>query len=93
MNDSLKNIFTVSDLRNRVLFTLGLLANRVVDLWALAAAAFLIVWIYVPPLARPLGLVPVPFLTLAAVAAAVVAWIALVEAWKAASGLREARPR
>ena len=26
MNDSLKNIFTVSDLRNRVLFTLGLLA-------------------------------------------------------------------
>jgi hypothetical protein len=26
VNDSLKNIFTVSDLRNRVLFTLGLLA-------------------------------------------------------------------
>ena len=26
MNDSLKNIFTVSDLRNRVLFTLGMLA-------------------------------------------------------------------
>ena len=26
MNDSLKNIFTVTDLRNRVLFTLGMLA-------------------------------------------------------------------
>ena len=26
MNDSLKNIFSVSDLRNRVLFTLGILA-------------------------------------------------------------------
>ena len=26
MNDSLKNIFTVSDLRKRVLYTLGLLA-------------------------------------------------------------------
>ena len=25
MNESLKNLFTVSDLRNRVLFTLGLL--------------------------------------------------------------------
>ena len=25
MNDSLKNLFTVSDLRNRVLYTLGLL--------------------------------------------------------------------
>ncbi len=25
MNDSLKNIFTVSELRNRVLFTLGML--------------------------------------------------------------------
>ncbi len=26
MNDSLKNLFTVSDLRNRILFTLGMLA-------------------------------------------------------------------
>ncbi len=65
------------------LLSLGVLSNRVIDLWAVAAATFLVVWVYVPALGMSLNLSTVPVLTLLGVSAAVVAWISLLEAWKA----------
>ena len=65
------------------LLSLGVLSNRVIDLWALAAAVFLVVWVYTPVLGAGLNLTAVPVLTLLGVAGAVVAWIALLEVWKA----------
>jgi Ca2+-transporting ATPase len=65
------------------LLSLGVLSNRVIDLWGLAAAVFLVVWVYTPVLGASLNLTAVPVLTLLGVAGAVVAWIALLEVWKA----------
>jgi Ca2+-transporting ATPase len=66
----------------RSLLTLGVFSNRVIDLWALTAAAFLLIWVYVPVLGSGLNLTPVPALTLLGVAAAVIVWTALLELWK-----------
>jgi hypothetical protein len=51
-----------------------------------APATFLVVWVYVPTLGMSPNLSVVPVLTLLAVSAAVVAWIALLEVWKALRG-------
>jgi P-type Ca2+ transporter type 2C len=66
------------------LWKLGVLSNRVIDAWAVAAVALLVVAIYVPAVGMGLNLVEVPVATLAGVAVAVIAWIALLEVWKAA---------
>jgi Ca2+-transporting ATPase len=68
------------------IWRLGPLSNRVIDAWAVVAAAFLVVWVYVPLLGARLNLTPVAPLTLAGVAVAVTAWIALLEVWKAMRG-------
>jgi Ca2+-transporting ATPase len=72
----------VSRSESRSLFSIGALTNRAVDLWALVATTFLLLWIYVPVLGPGLNLVPVPATTLALVALSVVVWISLVELWK-----------
>lgn len=73
----------VSRTESRSLFSLGPFTNPAVDLWAAAAAVFLLLGVYIPRLGTGLNLRPVPPGTLGAVAIAVIAWMALVEVWKA----------
>ena len=60
----------------------GLLSNRVVDVWALATAAFLLIGMYVPVIALRINLVAVPPVWLLGVAAFVIAWTSLLEVRK-----------
>lgn len=60
----------------------GLLSNRVVDVWALATVVFLSVGLYVPVVGPQLRLVPLPVGLVFVHAVAVIAWMALLEVRK-----------
>jgi Ca2+-transporting ATPase len=60
----------------------GLLSNKVVDIWAIGTAAFLAVGLYVPVIAGRIGLVPLPLGELVIVGLLVAAWMSLLEVRK-----------
>ena len=66
----------------RPLARVGLLSNRVVDVWALATAAFLAVGLYVPGIGARLKLVPLPLGTVAVLTLVIVLWMLLLEGRK-----------
>jgi Ca2+-transporting ATPase len=61
------------------IFSLGIFANRVINLWAVAAITFLILGIYVPFLNDRFNLAPVSFIQLILVALVMVFIIGLLE--------------
>lgn len=63
-------------------FALGLFGNRVMNLWALAAMAFLLAAMYVPGLQERFRMSPLPLSELAAIAALAVAITGLAEVAK-----------
>jgi Ca2+-transporting ATPase len=63
-------------------FAPGLFGNRVMNLWALAAVAFLLAAMYVPGLEERFRMSPLPLLELAAIAALAVAITGLAEVGK-----------
>lgn len=64
------------------LLRVGIASNHVVDVWALATAAFLGVGLYVPQVASRLKLVPLPTDLVLSVAVAMVGWMSLLEVRK-----------
>ncbi len=76
--------FSRSD--DETLLEIGPLRNRVIDVWALAALAFLIVTVYTPRLGTLVNLFPVEPGWLAADAAFTVAVLSAIEARKAFAG-------
>ncbi len=61
------------------IFSLGIFANRVINLWAVAAIAFLILGIYIPFLNDRFNLAPVSFILLILVALVMIFIIGLLE--------------
>ncbi len=73
----------VSRSQRASLVAVGPFSNRVIDLWALAAIALLVVGVYVPGVRAGLHLALVPPATLAIVSVVVVCWLGVVEVWEA----------
>jgi TRAP-type mannitol/chloroaromatic compound transport system permease small subunit len=57
---------------------IGLFSNRVVNIWALATVAFLLIGMNVPVIAARINLVPIRLGTLALLALAIIVWMSLL---------------
>lgn len=69
----------VSRSEREPLSRIGLLSNRVVNIWALATVALLLIGMNTPVIAARINLVPIPLASLAVLAVAIVAWMSLLE--------------
>jgi Ca2+-transporting ATPase len=64
-------------------FSLGLFSNSVMNIWALAAIALLVVGVYLPTVGRQLNLTTIPFTQLIAIAGVMLVIMGLLEVKKA----------
>ncbi|MDD4902604.1 MAG: cation-transporting P-type ATPase [Patescibacteria group bacterium] len=69
----------VSRAKKETLVSLGFFSNKIINLWGIAAVAFLLAAMYLPVFSRLLNLEPLKVINLIIVAAAVIAFIGLLE--------------